>query len=50
MDETTRAEYESNCQSLRVHLKTWESTWAKENGGKKPSRADIKNNPDIGMS
>ena len=48
MDERTKAGYESKCQQLRVELKTWETTWAKSNGGKKPGRADIKGNAEIG--
>ena len=49
MDDQTKTEYEAKCQGLRVELKTWESSWAKDNGGKKPGREDIKRNPDIGM-
>lgn len=49
MDTQTRAKYESQSQDLRADLKTWENNWAKTNRGKKPSRDDIKQNPDIGM-
>ncbi|KAB5533650.1 DNA replication regulator SLD2 [Coniochaeta sp. 2T2.1] len=49
MDDTTRAEYESKSQALRAELKQWETSWAKTHDGKKPSRDDIKNNPDIGQ-
>lgn len=49
MDTQTRAKYESQSQDLRADLKTWENDWAKTNRGKKPSRDDIKQNPDIGM-
>lgn len=49
MDDTTRAEYETQSQALRTELKQWESAWAKTHDGKKPSRDDIKQNPDIGM-
>ena len=48
MDDRTKAEYEAKCQRLRLDLKTWEGNWAKNNGGKKPGRDDIKRNPDIG--
>ncbi|KAK1829386.1 putative dna replication regulator sld2 protein [Podospora conica] len=47
MDAQTRAKYESQSQDLRVDLKTWENNWAKSHHGKKPSRDDIKQNPDI---
>jgi hypothetical protein len=50
LDDRTQAEYEAKCQRLRVDLKTWESNWAKNNGGTKPGRDDIKRNPDIGRS
>lgn len=49
MDDKTRAEYEAKCQHLRADLKRWETSWAKENGGKKPARDDIKRNPELGM-
>ncbi|TEA15062.1 DNA replication regulator SLD2 [Colletotrichum sidae] len=47
MDDQTRAEYESQSQTLRLELKSWESSWAKSHDGKKPGRDDIKSNPDI---
>lgn len=49
MDVAERERYEKESQDLRVQLKTWENTWAKEHEGKKPSRDAIKQNPDIGM-
>lgn len=49
MDETERQKYEDSCAQLRVELKRFEGDWAKEHGGKKPGRDDIKSNPDIGM-
>ncbi|KAJ4269692.1 DNA replication regulator sld2 [Fusarium torreyae] len=49
MDETTRAEYESQSQQLRVDLKAWETNWAKTHEGKKPGRGDIKANEDIAL-
>jgi hypothetical protein len=49
MDDAIRAEYEAQSQALRTELKQWESSWAKTNDGKKPSRDDIKQHPDIGM-
>ncbi|TPX18179.1 uncharacterized protein E0L32_002688 [Thyridium curvatum] len=47
MDVAERERYEKESQDLRVQLKTWENTWAKEHEGKKPSRDAIKQNPDI---
>ncbi|KAJ9165154.1 DNA replication/checkpoint protein [Coniochaeta hoffmannii] len=47
MDDTTRSEYETQSQTLRAELKQWETSWAKNHDGKKPSRDDIKQNPDI---
>ncbi|KAM0549138.1 hypothetical protein ACHAPJ_009593 [Fusarium lateritium] len=47
MDETARAEYESQSQQLRVDLKAWETDWAKTHEGKKPGRGDIKANEEI---
>ncbi|KLU84707.1 DNA replication regulator SLD2 [Magnaporthiopsis poae ATCC 64411] len=47
MDQDERASYESQSQQLRAELKVWESKFAKTSNGKKPSRDDIKRNPDI---
>ncbi|OIW26485.1 hypothetical protein CONLIGDRAFT_683461 [Coniochaeta ligniaria NRRL 30616] len=47
MDDTTRSDYESRSQTIRAELKLWETSWAKTHEGKKPSRDDIKQNPDI---
>ena len=49
MDEKEKQKYEATAQELRVELKRFEGDWAKQNGGSKPSRGDIKNNPEIGM-
>ncbi|KAJ9148667.1 DNA replication/checkpoint protein [Pleurostoma richardsiae] len=38
---------EAEAQHLRSELKQWENAWAKEHAGKKPSREDIKQNPEI---
>lgn len=48
MDDQARAAYESQCLKLRAELKKWESDWAATHGGTKPTRDDIKQNPDIG--
>ena len=48
MDENEKQKYEATAQELRAELKHFEGDWAKQNGGSKPSRDDIKNNPDIG--
>lgn len=50
MDSQTKAQYEAQSQELRAQLKTWENDWAKSHDGSKPSRNDIKQNPDIGTS
>ncbi|KIH89005.1 DNA replication regulator sld2 [Sporothrix brasiliensis 5110] len=47
LDEAVRATYEAESQQLRLALKTWETTWAREHGGAKPAREDISRNPDI---
>lgn len=47
MDDTTRRDYESRSQTIRAELKQWETSWARTHEGKKPSRDDIKQNPDI---
>ena len=49
MDDTARTEYETKSQAIRAELKQWETSWAKTHDGKKPSRDDIKQNPDIGI-
>lgn len=48
MDDRARAAYEDQSVQLRAELKKWEGDWATANGGKKPGRGDIKQNPDIG--
>jgi hypothetical protein len=48
MDDQARAAYEDQSVQLRAELKQWEGEWATANAGKKPGRADIKQNPDIG--
>lgn len=48
MDEIERKNYEATAQELRTDLKGFEGDWAKQNSGSKPSREDIKKNPDIG--
>ncbi|KAK3990879.1 putative DNA replication regulator sld-2 [Cladorrhinum sp. PSN332] len=47
MDDQTKAEYESQSLQVRAELKKWETDWADSHNGKKPSRNDIKQNPDI---
>lgn len=49
MDDNTRTYYERKSKQYREELKTWEHNWLKDHG-QKPSRSDIKNNPDIGSS
>lgn len=48
MDERARLAYEDQSLKLRAELKQWEGDWASANGGKKPGRDHIKQNPDIG--
>ncbi|KAL2194837.1 DNA replication/checkpoint protein [Corynascus similis CBS 632.67] len=48
MDGQTKAAYESQSHQLRADLKKWESDWALAHEGRKPSRDDIKQRPDIG--
>jgi len=48
MDDQTKAAYESQSHQLRADLKKWESDWALAHEGRKPSRDDIKQRPDIG--
>ncbi|KAI1501570.1 DNA replication/checkpoint protein [Biscogniauxia marginata] len=47
MDEFEREKYEAKSAQLRTDLKRFEADWAQRNDGKKPSRDDIKNNPEI---
>ena len=42
-------ELSAQSNNLRAELKVWEKQFSTANGGKKASRGDIKNNPDIGM-
>ncbi|KAK6842879.1 putative DNA replication regulator SLD2 [Apiospora arundinis] len=49
MQEATRKNYEAKAQDLRAQLKLFEGEWAKTNGGKKPDRNAIKQNPDIAL-
>lgn len=44
-----REELEHRFASLRKELKGWERLFGRANGGKRPTREDIKANPDIGM-
>lgn len=39
---------EERIKALKSELKEWEREFAEVNDGKKPSREDIKRNPDIG--
>ncbi|KAI0551031.1 DNA replication/checkpoint protein [Xylaria curta] len=47
MDEDVRRRYEAKSSQLRTELKQFEADWASRNGGKKPGRQDIKQNPSI---
>ncbi|KAI1273551.1 DNA replication/checkpoint protein [Xylaria sp. FL0933] len=47
MDEDARRRYEAKSAQLRAELKQFEADWASRNGGKKPGRQDIKQNPSI---
>jgi len=49
MEPQERAEYEHQSSSLKLDLKKWETTWAKDHQGNKPARDDIKQNPVIGL-
>ncbi|KAK8137995.1 DNA replication regulator SLD2 [Apiospora sp. TS-2023a] len=49
MQDETRKNYEAKAQDLRAQLKLFEGDWAKSNGGKKPDRNAIKQNPDIAL-
>ena len=48
MDEVARQRYEAKSAQLRAELKQFEADWVARNGGKKPGRQDIKQNPSIG--
>ncbi|KAJ2976308.1 hypothetical protein NUW58_g8118 [Xylaria curta] len=47
MDDSSRQRYEAKASQLRIELKQFEADWASRNGGKKPGRQDIKQNPSI---
>ncbi|PHH82262.1 hypothetical protein CDD82_6511 [Ophiocordyceps australis] len=47
MDQEATLQYKTRSSELRADLKRWESEWAQLHQGNKPSREDIKNNPDI---
>ncbi|KAI1136375.1 DNA replication/checkpoint protein [Hypoxylon sp. FL0543] len=47
MDGIARRKYEEESTRLRADLKRFEADWASRHGGTKPSREDIKLNPDI---
>ncbi|KAI0516901.1 DNA replication/checkpoint protein [Xylaria bambusicola] len=47
MDDGARQRYEAKSAQLRAELKQFEADWASRNGGKKPGRLDIKQNPGI---
>ncbi|KAI6080990.1 DNA replication/checkpoint protein [Hypoxylon rubiginosum] len=47
MDDSKKLEYEATSKQLRADLKRFEAEWASHHDGKKPSREDIKKNPDI---
>ncbi|KAI1099468.1 DNA replication/checkpoint protein [Jackrogersella minutella] len=47
MDDSERQKYEEETKQLRADLKRFETDWANRNAGSKPSREDIKENPDI---
>ena len=42
-------ELECRLTKIRQKLKSWEAAFAADNAGRKPSREDVKRNPDIGM-
>ncbi|KAK4198820.1 putative DNA replication regulator sld-2 [Triangularia verruculosa] len=46
MDDQARAGFEAQSLQVRAELKKWETDWQTEHGSK-PSRDDIKQNPDI---
>ncbi|PHH62053.1 hypothetical protein CDD81_7609 [Ophiocordyceps australis] len=47
MNQEAALQYKTRSTELRADLKRWESEWAQLHQGSKPSRKDIKNNPDI---
>lgn len=47
MQDDAKKEHEAKAADLKAQLKHWEADVAKRNGGKKPSRDDIKQNPEI---
>ncbi|KAI0382560.1 DNA replication/checkpoint protein [Hypomontagnella monticulosa] len=47
MEQAERDKYEEKSKQLRAELKQFEADWASRNGGNKPSREHIKQNPDI---
>lgn len=49
MDEPRRTEMTEKSNTLRLELKAWEKSFAATHDGKKASREDIKQNPNIGM-
>jgi len=49
MKDEEREELSKRSNALRLELKIWEKDFASANNGKKASRDDIKNNPEIGM-
>lgn len=48
MDDEKRKALKTECEAVRLQLKTWEKFFAADNG-KKPSRHDIKQNSEIGV-
>lgn len=50
MDAQQKASFEAQAKQLRTELKTFETKWAKDNGGKKPGRDDIKQSGDMGTT
>jgi hypothetical protein len=50
MDAQQKASLKAQAKQLRIELKTFETNWAKDNGGKKPGRDDIKQSGDMGMT
>ncbi|XXH01230.1 hypothetical protein Hte_007584 [Hypoxylon texense] len=47
MDDNQKVEYEATSKQLRSDLKSFEADWATRHDGKKPTRDDIKQNPEI---
>lgn len=48
MEDAEREKISQQSIALRQELKAWENQFAAANNGKKPSREDIKKNPEIG--